>query len=447
MTSNRARYLDVAARIGLRLCRDAIWWDGHCNWMGWMIEPHGGQWISVHRAMSSLVYDGTAGIGLFLARLSRYVDDPILHTTAKGALGQALTAVDSLSDAGEYGFYSGLSGIGWSCIDAGAALGCEALVERGHAALDRAAGLPPKDQRLDVINGSAGLIPVLLSFAAQRRGGPFLEAAERHADNLLRLASRTAQGWSWDTLGMPNERHLLGLAHGASGIAYALATLGKATGRQDLFAAAKEALRYERVHFRVAEGNWPDLRSFVQAGPTGEPPCMVAWCHGAPGIGMARLGLHALMPGEPELLAEAETAIRTTSASLGQTAPGIGNFSLCHGDGGNADLLVVGADVLQRPELRQAVEGAADRALAHFEDAGMPWSCGVMGAGETPNLLLGLAGIGHFFLRLYDSTRVETVLLPGALAIAPAEAKLKVTRRSSGARQRPQKKRASPDRA
>lgn len=412
-----------------------------------MMEPHGGQWISVHRAMSSLVYDGTAGIGLFLARLSRYVDDPILRTTAKGALGQALTAVDSLSDAGEYGFYSGLSGIGWSCIDAGTALGCETLVERGHAALDRAASLPPKDQRLDVINGSAGLVPLLISLAAQGRRGPYLEAAERHADNLLRLASRTAQGWSWDTLGMPNERHLLGLAHGASGIAYAFATLGKATGRQDLFAAAKEAIRYERAYFRVAEGNWPDLRSFAQAGPTGEPPCMLAWCHGAPGIGMARLGLHALMPSEPELLAEGETAIRTTSASLGQTAPGIGNFSLCHGDGGNADLLLVGADVLQRPELRQAVEGVADRALARFEDAGMPWSCGVMGAGETPNLLLGLAGIGHFFLRLYDSTRVRTVLLPGALAIAPAEAKLKVTRRLSGARQRPQKKRASPDRA
>jgi len=414
--------------------------------MGWMMEPHGGQWISVHRAMSSLVYDGTAGIGLFLARLSLYVDDPILDATAKGALAQALTAVDSLSDAGEYGFYSGLSGIAWSCIDAGTTLSCEALVERGHAALRRTAGLAPKDRRLDVINGSAGLIPLLLAFAAQDRRGEFLECASRHADNLLRLASRTAQGWSWDTLGMPNERHLLGFAHGASGIAYALATLGKVAERQDLFAAAKKGLRYERAHFRVTEGNWPDLRSFAQPGPTGEPPCMLAWCHGAPGIGVARLALHALMPSEPELLAEAETAIRTTSATLGHAAPGIGNFSLCHGDSGNADLLIMGSDLLGRPELRQPAEAAADRALDRFEDAGMPWPCGVMGAGETPNLLLGLAGIGHFFLRLYDSVQVPTVLLPGSLAIAPARAKPKVTRRSSGARQRPPRKKAALDR-
>jgi lantibiotic modifying enzyme len=443
MSGNRARYLDAAARLGRRLCRDAIWWEGRCNWMGWMMEPHGGQWISVHRAMSSLVYDGTAGIGLFLARLSPYEDDPILRATAKGALAQALTSVDSLSEMGEFGFYSGLSGIAWSCIEAGAAMKCEALVERGHAVLNRAAGLPPKDQRLDVINGSAGLIPLLLAFAGDDRRGRFLESAERHAGNLMRLASRTGQGWSWDTLGMPNERHLLGFAHGASGIAYALATLGSVIGRQDLFAAAKEALRYERGHFRAAEGNWPDLRSFAQPGPTGEPPCMLAWCHGAPGIGLARLGLHALMPDQPELLAEAETAIRTTSASLGHAALGMGNFSLCHGDAGNADLLLMGSDVLGRPELREVAEAAADRALDRFEDAGTPWPCGVMDAGETPSLLLGLAGIGHFFLRLNDPVQVPTVLLPGSLSITSAKGKPKVRRRSSGARQRLPKKRAA----
>ena len=146
------------------------------------------------------------------------------------------------------------------------------------------------------------------------------------------------------------------------------------------------------------------------------------------------------MPNEPELLAEAETAIRTTSASLGHAAPGMGNFSLCHGDGGNADLLVMAADLLDRPELRQAAEAAADRALDRFEDAGMPWPCGVMGAGETPNLLLGLAGIGHFFLRLYDSAQVGTVLLPGSLAIATTKTKPKAARRSYGTRQRPKKK-------
>ena len=104
---------------------------------------------------------------------------------------------------------------------------------------------------------------------------------------------------------------------------------------QRIFAAAKAALAYERAYFRPAEGNWPDLRSFVQPGQTGEPPGMLAWCHGAPGIGLARLALVQLLPEDHSVLEEAETAIRTTSASL--ASGGTGNFSLCHGDGGNAD--------------------------------------------------------------------------------------------------------------
>ena len=158
MTAERDRFLDAATRIGLRLCRDAIWWQGRCNWLGWSMEPHGGQWIPVHRAMSSLVYDGTAGIGLFLASLARLSDEPVIRTTAEGALAQALTAVDPLAKAGEYGFYSGLSGIAWSCIEAGKALACDELVARGRSAMRRAAHLAPKEQRLDIINGSAGLI-------------------------------------------------------------------------------------------------------------------------------------------------------------------------------------------------------------------------------------------------------------------------------------------------
>jgi lantibiotic modifying enzyme len=406
------RFLDAAARIGRRLCRDAVWADGKCNWLGWAMQARSGQWMTAYQTMGSLVYDGTSGIGLFMARLARITGDRIIHTTAKAVLAQALTAVDALSSAGEYGFYAGLSGIAWCCMASGMALEDDELVARGRTAMLHAAHIAPNPHRLDVINGSAGLIPALLQSAEHGQREEFLESTVRHGEHLVNMAARGEQGWSWDTLGMPNEPHLLGFAHGASGIAYALAMLAAASGRQDFLHAAREALRYERAHFRPAEGNWPDLRSFVQPGPTGEPPCMVAWCHGAPGIGFARLLLHKLMPDEPSILAEAEIAMRTTAATLDEAAPGIGNCSLCHGDGGNADLMMLGADLLKRPELHRVAEAAGNRMLDRFEEAGMPWPCGILNAGETPNLLLGLAGIGYFFLRLYDAQETPTVLLP-----------------------------------
>jgi lantibiotic biosynthesis protein len=418
----RERFLDAASRIGRRLCRDAVWHEGRCNWLGWAMEPHGGQWVGVHRAMGISVYDGAAGIGLFLARLARLADDPIIATTAVGALAQALTGVDQLSAAREYGYYSGLSGIAHCCIEAGTALERDDLVARGRSAMLACAKMPAQPQRLDVINGSAGLIPVLIEAAELFQIETFLDSAVRHGAHLADAATRTGKGWSWDTLGAPNEPHLLGFAHGASGVAVALGALSRATARREFFDAAQEGLRYERAHFRASEGNWPDLRSFVQKGPTGEPPCMLAWCHGAPGIGFARLALHRLFPDDAPILAEAETAIRTTAASLGQGSSGTGNFSLCHGDGGNADLLILAADLLSRPDLRRDAESFAGRALDRVEDARAHWPCGVPGAGETPNLLLGLAGIGYFFLRLHDSRKIPSVLLPTAVGQSHAVA-------------------------
>jgi lantibiotic modifying enzyme len=423
MTASRERFLAAAVRIGRRLCRDAVWHDGRCNWLGWAMEPHGGQWVSAHRAMGISVYDGAPGIGLFLARLAGLTQDPIISATAVGALAQALATVDEQAAAGEYGFYAGLSGVAQCCAEGGSALQRDDLVGRGRDIWLACAKLPPLPQRLDVINGSAGLIPALIEAARHFEREDLLEAAVRHGEHLLRVASRTDKGWSWDTLGMANEPHLLGFAHGVSGIAYSLGLLSVATGRREFLDAAREALRYERAYFRASEGNWPDLRSFVQPGPTGEAPCMLAWCHGAPGIGFARLALHQLFPDDVSILAEAETAVRTTAATLGQASPGTGNFSLCHGDGGNADLLILASDVLSRPDLRREAENAAARGLDRFEDTRSPWPCGVPGAGESPNLLLGLAGIGHFLLRLYDSEDIRTVLLPAAIAKKPAKAR------------------------
>jgi hypothetical protein len=76
------------------------------------------------------------------------------------------------------------------------------------------------------------------------------------------------------------------------------------------------------------------------------------------------------------ILAEAETAVRTTAAMLGQASLGTGNFSLCHGDGGNADLLILATDLPSRPDVRREAEEAGARALDRFEDTRSPWPCG-----------------------------------------------------------------------
>ena len=61
-----------------------------------------------------------------------------------------------------------------------------------------------------------------------------------------------------------------------------------------------------------------------------------------------------------------------------------------------------------RARLPQALGRQGIESFARHD---LPWPCGVPGGGETPNLMLGLAGIGYFYLRLYDPGRFRSVLL------------------------------------
>jgi lantibiotic modifying enzyme len=134
----------------------------------------------------------------------------------------------------------------------------------------------------------------------------------------------------------------------------------------------------------------------------------VYWCHGAAGIALSRLRAWQLLR-DANLLTEAFAALATVekhSASLD-------NFSLCHGQGGNADVLIHASQVLGEESWLKAADAFAEEGLERFERRRKPWPCGLPDGNETPDLMLGLAGIGYFYLRLADPAHVPSVLLPG----------------------------------
>ncbi|MDR3531448.1 MAG: lanthionine synthetase LanC family protein, partial [Rhodopila sp.] len=62
------------------------------------------------------------------------------------------------------------------------------------------------------------------------------------------------------------------------------------------------------------------------------------------------------------------------------------------------------------PELRRRAYLVGDLGIARHGSSSA-WPCGVPGGGETPGLLLGLAGIGYFYLRLHSPSEVPSILL------------------------------------
>jgi lantibiotic modifying enzyme len=373
-------YLETASRIGARLCRDALWSDNRCNWTADVFSEQG----NVHAALGPNLYAGTAGIAFFLWRLWKATDERIFQIVAEAALRQALS---KLPGAGP-GLYSGGLGVLFAAaemrgeFDEGAVL--------AHARPDRA--------ELDLISGSAGVIAVLLALYARTGSTALLDRAIRHGELLLKEA-RVETGWSWRTLN--RDRHLTGFSHGAAGIGWAAFELWSATDDKRFHKMGLQAFLYERSCFSEAERNWPDYRHQPPAYP-------VMWCHGAAGIALSRLRCWSLSR-EPVLLEDVRTALPTVLAHAGDAS----NYCLCHGEAGNADVLLYATQVLYEPECVRAVERIAGDGIERFERRSVPWPCGVPGAHETPELMTGLAGIGYFYLRLADPTATPSILLPG----------------------------------
>jgi type 2 lantibiotic biosynthesis protein LanM len=410
-----SEFYETAQSIGARLCRDAIWSRDRCNWIGASMEGIG-QWTVVQKSFGPDLYSGTSGIGILLAELAALNGERIFRKTAEAAAAQALSRVGDIPEQFRMGFYSGHAGIAYALVRIGEKLGVDSLVDKGFALMEDLARLNVDEQGIDVVSGVAGAIPPLLLINQKSGRQALLDLAIRCADRLERVANKSDNGWSWKTIDMPGqERDLTGFSHGTAGIAWALLELDRVTGERRYRDAAEQAFRYERHWFSAEHENWPDFRGGMPQPaqqPNSGPSYSVAWCHGAPGIGLSRLRAFELT-GDAVCEQEANAAVRTTIRYLQMPQAVQSSYSLCHGAAGNAEFVLESARVLKNDEHRQTAERIAQQGIAWFESARGPWPCGVMGGGETPNLLLGTAGIGMFYLRLDDPARVRSVLMVG----------------------------------
>src|SRR2546423_3257468 len=106
-------FLNLSQEIGSRLCAEALWSGELCNWIGDSLSYEPSGWQVVRRPLGPNLYTGASGIALFLAYLFRCVPDQNFRKTAEGAMSYALSGLDKLRSAGNFGFYSGLTGLAY----------------------------------------------------------------------------------------------------------------------------------------------------------------------------------------------------------------------------------------------------------------------------------------------------------------------------------------------
>lgn len=406
------RLLSLASSVGERIVARTRRIGEHANWLGidlvrdreWRLTPLGPD-----------LYNGTPGVCLFLAYLGAVTKRDDFTSTARAALATILAQMKSVSASGAngpIGAFGELLSPAYVLVHLARIWNDPTLTERAHTAVGELCPYIGADGDLDLVSGSAGALASLVAIDRAAPGEATLEAMTRAARHLLASAVALPDGPGRalpPPRGSTFTRPLTGLSHGASGLAFGLLRFASvdrvdASLRSASRELARDALLYERSTFAVERANWPDYRGEVASPSRAEATATVdygvTWCHGAPGIALARAAAlaDATLAADPSFARELAIA---TSTTLTQ---GFGlNHSLCHGDLGNLEALVTARGALD-DELLLLASRIADSIERQGPLCGSP--LGV----ETPGLMTGLAGIGLELLRLSAPARVPSVL-------------------------------------
>jgi type 2 lantibiotic biosynthesis protein LanM len=365
------------------------------------------------------LYDGLAGIALFLGYLGTVSGDPAFDELAFSTLQtiRAHLRSPAQSDRWTVGAFDGLGGVVYLLAHLGQLWRDRSLLDEASGIASQMLELASSDHALDVISGSAGALMCMIALNRVAPAPWLTAAAISLGEHLLRHSEATPGGLAWMTH-IPAWAPLTGFAHGASGIAWALLELYGLTGLVRYRDAALEAFRYESGCFSETAQNWPDFRRLGQPNPfveAGTGRFGAAWCHGSAGITLARLMALRYV--------DTREIRRDIAAGLASTvATGFGvNHGLCHGDLGKLEVLIQASSELPAGGWSDVLRRSASRILASGIEGG--WALGVPLDVDPPGLMTGIAGVGFGLLRVAQPERVPSVLLleaPGSQSQFPS---------------------------
>lgn len=403
--SGRDELLNVAIELADEIETKAFRQDnGDIGWMVLHYSPAAERYTL--QPMENDLYNGRAGVGLFFAALEKLLPGSSYRDLANASLTPVRRWIKRATDEEltEFGFggYAGLSSIAYALTRAGEFLCDDDLIaDAGIAALRIRPDQVEKDQSLDAMNGAAGAILGLLACYAATGEPKILAGAIACGRHLLQRREPDKFGFkTWPTL---DRCHLTGFSHGAAGIAYALLQLYKVTADAEFYDAAVEGICFESHAFVREQDNWPDYRRAATR-LSQDPMFCMAWCHGAPGIGLGRIAALDIMDTR-EVQRDIQAALRSTSS-----ADLLPRDHLCCGNAGLMDTLCAAGERLPQGEWSRKALQLAARTIARSNKRGS-FNIAFHNGFFNPSLFQGTAGVGYQLLRLADPAKIPSVLL------------------------------------
>lgn len=370
--------------------------------------------ISGLKPMGLALYEGLSGMLMFFAHLSNLSESERMSNIRKQLLTRVNQAIDKHigllnKELGSTAF-TGWPGLVYLYL-------CLAKLYRDDRYLDYANRLVTEfaddlsqPNGFDVIGGVCGTLLVLSQWDQSGDNSQAKVLIKQLADWLVASAVEQKIGVAWED-DTSEEQALTGFAHGTSGVILALINAAIALQEPAYLETVQQALAYEDSWFSEQEKTWLDPRAEHRT-EDDEYGAVYAWCHGAPGIGLARVAgarrLEASNLFNDKLLKSLRLGARRAAEATLANGFG-GSHTLCHGDLGNLEMVIAVADYLQDDILQQQAQQMSIRVLENIENNG--YRCGGAAGRELLSLMLGLAGIGYGLLRLHSPDQVPPVLL------------------------------------
>jgi type 2 lantibiotic biosynthesis protein LanM len=410
------QFLNAAERIGDHICETALWYKERCTWIGSNIEPFEGIYTRVDNSLGPEIYDGTSGIALFLLYLNKIRTKEIYSNTIKAAINQAIAKIDDHHSSNKFSFYSGRIGIVYALAKVGIELKRSDYIEKSIEIFDNLFSTTSEYHLQDFISGNAGSIPILIQLYKQFNNNKILELAINLGNELISSKYTEKVGCSWGHKVNGIEEvysNLTGFSHGVAGIVYALLKLYQITDNKEYLNIAEQGISYEDQWYNTYLKNWPDFRNIKEQQQQSNRSFSYAdaWCHGSPGIILSRLLYYEISNDKNYLDTISAVLDNISNKMKNEKYLQSNNFSLCHGIAGNCEALIYGNCLLGKNVYMDIVINAALYGITTYKEIEL-WPCGnQLVEAQTPGLMVGLSGIGYFYLRLYNHK------IPSILAI------------------------------
>lgn len=246
------------------------------------------------------------------------------------------------------------------------------------------------EESIDIIGGAAGIIVLTINLYNETQDESALYIADKYSKYLYSCLVDEKEG-----------ECLSGFSHGYSGFALALLMAGTVLKNEKYYTLAIDLISREDLLYREDIKNWIDLRN-------NNKEALNYWCHGAPGILLARVKMMEYMRKEDIKLVKSKVT-EALEQFIQNGFDRSNNHSLCHGIMGNIDILKTISETINDIELMETCKSLFNDFLEYIEYDGFKY--GLYGTLGMVSFMTGISGIGYGILRQLNPK------LPSVLAI------------------------------